>query len=447
MTRHLVPATQTTGNRKSTPQLRIVCCAMLGLAFTWLSQTAHAQANPPRQAQLPWWDRSEERNIGNYWIKTDLPAAEANALARHLNLMHQEYSRRLASLPPRAPTPMNVMIFKHRREYMNVLRTRYGVKATGTGGMFFANPSGSALAFWTESLPLRRILNVLQHEGFHQFAYSRFGSDLPVWANEGLAEFFAESVLVNRTFIIGQSKPRVINAVKEAIELNEHIPLRQMLMMSRKKWGDALLNGTASLQYHQAWSMVHFLVYGDSGRYTQRFEAYLRLINSGVQSEQAFIRAFETADIEAFENRWKQYALAANPSAFITALERIEFLAQGALKLSDLGFSPKSADELQEELVKINFKYTVQKHGHEFQLSASDPEMYKIPNDDLAQDQPVFVIEPAKLRSISQRQRTFEETNPTPPSIRTENLRPKSLSIRWKRDRKTGDLNYEIIVK
>ena len=122
-------------------------------------------------------------------------------------------------------------------------------------------------------------------------------------------------MLVNRTFIIGQSKPRVINAVKQAIELNEHIPLRQMLMMNRETWGNALVDGTASLQYHQAWSMVHFLVYGDNGRYTERFEAYLRLINSGVQSEQAFIRAFETADLEAFENRWKKYALAANPSA------------------------------------------------------------------------------------------------------------------------------------
>lgn len=425
----------------------MLCCAMLVLTFTLNSQTALAQSNPQRQAQLPWWDRAEMRNIGNYWIKTDLPADQANQLARHLNLMHEEYSRRLATLPPRSPTPMNVMIFKHRREYKDVLRTRFGVNGTGTGGIFFVNPSGTALAFWTEGLPQRRIIDVLQHEGFHQFAYTRFGSDLPVWVNEGLAEFFSESVLVNKTFIIGQSKPRVINAVKKAIELNQHIPLRQMLMMTRKEWGEALISETASLQYHQAWSMVHFLVYGDNGRYTQSFEAYLRLINSGVQSEQAFIRAFETDDIEAFENRWKIYALAAKPSGFVTALERIEFLAQGALELSGLGISPKSADELQQELIKINFKYNVQKHGREFHLSASDPEMFQIPIDDLDQDKPGFVIEPAKLRGLSRRLLMFEEVNPTPPSIKTENLRPKSLSIRWKRDRKTGELRYEIIVK
>lgn len=447
MSLHLFPATQKIGQRKATQLLRMLCCAMLVLAFSLLSNTALAQSNPQRQAQLPWWTRAEMRNIGNYSIKTDLPADQANQLARHLNLMHEEYSRRLASLPPRSPTPMNVMIFKHRREYMDVLRTRFGVDGRGTGGIFFVNASGTALAFWIEKLPQRRIIDVLQHEGFHQFAYTRFGSDLPVWANEGLAEFFSESVLVNKTFIIGQSKPRVIDAVKKAIELNEHIPLRQMITMSRGKWGEALISGNASLQYHQAWSMVHFLVYGDNGRYTQSFEAYLRLINSGVESEQAFIRAFDTDDIEAFENRWKKYALAANPSGFVTALERIEFLAQGALELSGLGISPESADELQQELIKIKFKYKVQKHGHEYYLNASDPQVFLIPEDNLAQDKPIFVIEPANLRGLSRRLLMFEEVNPTPPSIKTKHLRPKSLSIRWKRNRKTGDLRYEIIVK
>lgn len=448
MIMELVNARPVNIEQSITPSYRAVCWALCVLTISMICcQATLAQSKPTRQAQLSWWDRAETRKIGNYWIKTDLPAAEANGLARHLNLMHKEYSRRLASLPPRSPTPMNVMIFKSRREYMDVLRTRYAVNATGTGGIFFANPSGSALAFWTESLTKSRILNVLQHEGFHQFAYTRFGSDLPVWVNEGLAEFFSESVLVNKTFIIGQSKPRVINAVKKAIELNEHIPLRQMLMMSRESWGKALKDGKASLQYHQSWSMVHFLVYGDRGRYTQRFEGYLRLINSGVQSEQAFIRAFETSDLEAFENRWKKYALAAKPSGFVTALERIEFLAQGALELSSLGLSPKSADELREELEKINFKYKVQKHGREFILLATDPQMYEIPNDNLAKDEPVFIIEPAKLRGLTPRQRKFEKVNPTPPVIKTDNLHPKSLSIRWKRDRKTGDLRYEIVVK
>ncbi len=73
--------------------------------------------------------------------------------------------------------------------------------------------------------------------------------------------------------------------------------------------------------------------------------------------------------------------------------------------------------------------------------------MYTIPMDDLSPEPPVFVITKPKHRRMSVRERKFEEMIPTPPAIGTENLKPKSLSIRWKRDRKTGEFSYEILVK
>ncbi|HVP73762.1 MAG TPA: DUF1570 domain-containing protein, partial [Phycisphaerales bacterium] len=217
---------------------------------------------PPRQAQLSWWDRSPERKVGYYWIKTDLPAAQANALARHLNLMYEEYSRRLASLPLRGQEKLNVLIFNDPQDYLLTLRARFGVNAQGTGGMFFVTPAGAALAFWTKDLPQRRIEHVVQHEGFHQFAFSRFGDDLPMWVNEGLAEFFGESVMVDDKLILGQTTPRVLDAIKNGIEKDEFVPFRSMLSMSPAKWNAAVSNGDAAMNYHQAWSMVHFLVYG-----------------------------------------------------------------------------------------------------------------------------------------------------------------------------------------
>ena len=388
-----------------------------------------------------------ERKLGQYFIKSDLPATEVNTLARHLNLMHGEYSHRLASLPPRVAQPMNVLIFKRQREYLDVLRTRFGVNALGTGGMFFSNPSGQSLAIWTENLSQRRIHHVLQHEGFHQFAWSRFGSDLPMWVNEGLAEFFGESVLVNGKLVLGQTNPRVIKSVINAIELGEYIPFRRMLMMQSSQWKDALRTGNASTQYNQAWSMVHFLVYGNQGRYTKRFEAYLRLINNGHQSENAFVRAFETNDIDAFERAWKKYALEAKPSAFVTALERIEFLAAGALELSHQGRAPQTLEALRESLVEIDFRYEIQTHGIGVELDAHNDELFSIPMDNLSEERPIFTLSKSRPRRSSPRDRQWEEQNPMPAIIETENLRPKSLAVYWYRDRKTGALRYEIEVK
>lgn len=417
----------------------------IALVFLFAAgNTAHAQQQ--RKAQLSWWDRAPEQKLGHYWIKSDLPAAETRRLARHLNLMYSEYSKRLASLPVRNEELLNVLIFERREDYLLTLRARYGVDGTGSGGMFFVTPSGSGLAFWTEGLPARRIEHVIQHEGFHQFAYSRFGPDLPIWANEGLAEFFGESVVVGTTLVLGQNNPRVLAAVKDAIERNEYVPFEQMLSMTPASWSTAVRNGNASLQYHQAWSMVHFLVYGDGGRYVNAFETYLRHLNVGLPSDEAFRRAFGN-DIAAFENRWKQYALAAKPSSFLSAMERIEFLAEGMLELRRRNIFPETLEQVREELRRIEFTHTIEVHGVEVTLKAEDDALFEIPKDDLCKAQPAFTVEKVNAAKLPIRQRVAEQNNPSPPLLGTADLRPRSLRVKWLRNEDNTAFSYEIVVQ
>ncbi len=401
---------------------------------------------PPRQAQLSWWDRAPEKKVGYYWVKTDLPAAQANALARHLNLMYEEYSRRLASLPLRGEEKLNVLIFHDPQDYQLTLRARFGVNGQGTGGMFFVTPAGAALAFWVKDLPQRRIEHVVQHEGFHQFAYSRFGNDLPMWVNEGLAEFFGESVMVENRLILGQTTPRVLDTVKNAIESNKHVDFRTMLTMTPQKWNAAVTSGDAAMNYHQSWSMVHFLVYGDGGKYVGPFETYLRHLNNGLPSEEAFVRVFGP-NIDQFEAAWKKYAMAAKPSAFVTALERMEFLGEGLLELSRLKRYPQTLDELKAMLREIDFKHTTRAHGRMQTLSASDDAMFIIPKDDLCPEQPVFELSKPRPRTATRRERMLEEQNPAPLEVVVKGLRPRTLTLRWLRDESSNTLQYDIDVR
>lgn len=431
-----------TAARPTIPLLALLVLACL------LCRGAAGQDILDRTAKMPWWDRAPEKKIGHYWIKTDVQPELANQLARHLNTMYAEYSRRLASLPSREPEKLNVMIFAEQRDYHFILRTKFGVDGTGSGGMFFANPSGTALALWIEDLPMRRVEHVLQHEGFHQFAFSRFGGDLPPWANEGLAEFFGEAVLVDDRLVIGQTTPRVINRLQNAIELGEYIPLRRMLTMDSVQWSAQVRRGDASLRYNQAWSMVHFLVYGDNGRYVSAFEQYLKLINAGYTSEQSFVRAFGSPDIEAFENRWKAFTSRMQPSAFVTAMERIEFLAAGALHLRQQEFVPQSLEELKAKLQEADFTYTLGAHSVETVLEASDESLYVIPDDDLSDEQPVFKVGLVDLRRATFRQRKIAEHHPYPCAIRTQHLKPHELSVRWMRDAEKPDsFTYRIVVE
>jgi hypothetical protein len=209
-----------------------------------------------------------------------------------------------------------------------------------------------------------------------------------------------------------------------------------------------LSGGSALVNYNQAWSMVHFLVYGDGGKYVGPFESYLKHLNNGMPSDKAFVRAFGP-DIVAFENRWKQYALSAKPSSFVSAMERMEFLAEGALQLSRQKKHPATLEELKSALKEIDFTHVVKTHGAEVKLNARDDALFTIPMDDLttADQPPVFVVTKAKFGRLSRKEQMLEEQNPTPAVIATENLKPRSMSVRWIRDKEKNTFSYQIVIK
>jgi hypothetical protein len=400
-----------------------------------------------RQAQLSWWDRSPENKYGHYWIKSDLPPEELRAIAQHLNMMYGQYSKLLAFVPVRIDEKLNVLAFRSRQDFQLTLQARFGVKIANSGGLFFVMPGGSALAFWTEGVPGQRLRHVMQHEGFHQFAYSRFGDDLPPWVNEGLAEFCGEAVIIGDKMVIGQANPRVLNRLKLAIDSSKSIPLARMLSMTSREWADALRSGDASLQYAQAWSMVQFLIYGENGAHASAFDTYLKHVNTGLPADAAFARALGT-DINDFEARWKRWALAAQPNAFVSAMENLEFLAEGVLELHRRDIRPASVEELRSALENMNFEFMLMTHGMEVTLKATDLSVWTIPKDALCREQPVFVVEPVRPGTLTLRERKQEEANPSPPRIRTESVMPRNLAVRWIRDpQEPSKFTYEIVLR
>ncbi|MBC24445.1 MAG: hypothetical protein CMJ32_11090 [Phycisphaerae bacterium] len=391
----------------------------------------HAQ----REAKASWWDRTQPVSSRHYMIRSDLPREDSIALANHLDTMYMEYSRRLSTLQQRAPEALNVMMFASRDDYQRTLRTRFGIDGTGSGGMFFVTPKATALAFYTENVPFSRILHVIQHEAWHQYAYSRFGNDLPIWVNEGLAEYFGEAAVVGRSVILGQTTDHVLERVRKSISNGTAIRFHDLLTMSGDRWNRNVRLGNASIQYAQSWSMVHFLVHADDGRYRSRFEQYLVRLNKGQESESAFIEAFGTNDLVAFERSWAEYAMACRPSSFVTAMQNIEFMAEGLLELDRAGIRPGSMEELAGMLKEIGFKFTIDRHGYSLEMSAEDPSCFVIPDDDLDRRVPrfEFVADPARRRQ-TRKEQLLEQANPMPPIIRSVKLSPRNLQLRWIRN-------------
>jgi len=111
----------------------------------------------------------------------------------------------------------------------------------------------------------------VQHEGFHQFAHAVIRGELPPWVNEGIAEYFGESIFTGDAFVTGIIPPFRLKRVQSEIQTNRFKSVKSMMLLSHQQW-----NSEMEIEnYDQAWSMVHFLAQGENGRYQTAFVNFM----------------------------------------------------------------------------------------------------------------------------------------------------------------------------
>lgn len=139
----------------------------------------------------------------------------------------------------------------------------------------------------------------VQHEAFHQFAAATISTKLPVWVNEGLAEYFGAGIWTGDNLITGLIQSGRLKYLKKMIEANEILPFSDMLTMSGSLWAREML----PRNYTEAWSMVHFLIHGEDGKYCDAFTKYLKDVSQGKSSDTAFAARFGN-NTKAFQQRY-----------------------------------------------------------------------------------------------------------------------------------------------
>ncbi|MCA9289469.1 MAG: DUF1570 domain-containing protein [Phycisphaerales bacterium] len=334
----------------------------------------------------------------HYEVAHNIDARDARAIAHHMDLVFDEYERRLSSFGTRNARRIRLYLLDSYDDYLAHLAASE-VNGMGTGGIFFVRGGEAGLATYADGQTRRRMLGVLQHEGFHQFAFVRISSDLPPWVNEGLAEYFEQAVLVRTRFRIGQASRSKIERLQRAIEQGQTFSFEAMLAMGSSEWGGRVnaSDPRAGTMYDQAWSMVHFLIHARNGRFASMFESYLRALSQGLQRDQAFERAFGTDDIASFEEAWREYVLELEPDPLSTVVDNLEMLTPMILELHGRAERPATVGELQEMLAASGLVIRRFDAGFVREVRASDPSLFEVPEPE-RQTRPI-AIEPIPPRN------------------------------------------------
>jgi len=247
----------------------------------------------------------------HYEIECDAGGSFTRELARHMEAIYAEYYRRLRDYGGKISKRFKIKVFDSREDYLRLVGAAYA----NSGGIYM--PRSRTLASFVGGRTQEQVFRTLYHEGFHQFTDVFLGGiqGMPPWVAEGMAQLFEDATLGRSRFVIGDVPTFRIAVLRKFRGKDKWIPLARLVAMSKREWSQNLARAPelGAIEYQEAWSVVHFLVYAKEGKYRRALILYLKQMNAGKDSSAAFRAAFGS-NINAFEKRWLEYVDSLEPT-------------------------------------------------------------------------------------------------------------------------------------
>jgi Flp pilus assembly protein TadD len=149
----------------------------------------------------------------------------------------------------------------------------------------------------------------IYHEYTH-VQFRKFESWMPLWLNEGIAEFYENTVIHDKNVEVGQTSVNDILFLRE----NRLIPLTTLFQVDYKSPYYHEEN-KGNIFYAESWALTHFLINTDYENKTQKVTDYVRAINQGKDSISAAQEAF--GDLNALQKQLEFYIRAGNYKEFM----------------------------------------------------------------------------------------------------------------------------------
>jgi len=245
-------------------------------------------------------------------IVGDQPANALRDVALELEQFRAVIGRLSSNGQPAPTAPTMVYVFGSRKAFAPFIPLHNGRPAS-LGGYFQRNVDTNTIAFSTEGFADDAPLV------FHEYTHLLVGTavrSVPVWLNEGLAEYFSTFRLTSggKGASIGLAIARHVQLLRERF-----IPLAQLLAVDPRS--EMYNEGERrSIFYAESWALTHYLMTElPSGQ--ALINQYAGAIAGGAPPEQAFAATFGMAPA-AFEPRLREYVRRMTFKAWLYTFDR-----------------------------------------------------------------------------------------------------------------------------
>jgi Flp pilus assembly protein TadD len=270
---------------------RATAPAVLLLTFlATLAAPAAPAAALPRKGD-PWL----QLRSPHFTFFSNASERTARKVALDLEQLRSALSQLNPGLELTSPIPTWIYVFKDTSSFAPY-RLLYEGRSQSGEGYFIFHPYGNHAAINAD--PRGDATSLIYHEYLHDVLANNY-PDLPLWFNEGMAEYYSTFKVAGGEAKIGQPiLPHII-----WLNGNAMIPLAQLVEMGRSS-RDYNEGDRRGVFYAESWALVHYLLTGSPER-RQQAAQYLRDLADGVRSAEAFQRAF--GDLAILERDLRGY--------------------------------------------------------------------------------------------------------------------------------------------
>lgn len=250
----------------------------------------------------PAWEKCYTVETENYIVKSDVSETFAEEIAENAELIRELYD----SLFPEIGKPERkylVLVFKDRAGYL-------GAGAPPASGGVYMSLSRRLMLYKLKTM--EETIMTLKHEGFHQYCHE-YLENIPPWFNEGLADTFAATELVEKGKKRGMQllpNSKRIDYLARALSRGGFPSLKEIMHMSQPQMYDVENENRAMyLHYCQAWSICYFCIMAGNSKYQSCLKNYFKLLRKGKSQDEVYDATFGQLNMRLFQEQWHAFML------------------------------------------------------------------------------------------------------------------------------------------
>jgi tetratricopeptide (TPR) repeat protein len=235
-------------------------------------------------------------------------------------------------------TPIVVLAVKDKKDFQALEPEAYLAKGQiELAGLFLRAPDKNYVLLRLDA-PGEHPYATVYHEYTHLLS-SRAEEWLPLWLNEGLAEFYQNTEIRDKEVLLGEPSPENILLLRQ----ERLLPLATLFTVDHNSPYYHEEN-KGSIFYAESWALTHYLRINDSRNHTQRLTDYAELVSQRVDPVTAGTRVF--GDLKQLQTALEKYV--AQGSFY-------QFKAPLATEVDDTSFKVRSLTPAQADAVRADF--------------------------------------------------------------------------------------------